>query len=70
MNPLLKIEYEKTATKCALLPTITQSNETCCAAVSNDQLALDKSGCFEVHINLNFEIKFLINQMLLNSNYS
>ena len=61
INPLLKIEYKKTATKHALLPTIAQSNEKCYIAVSNDWLTLDKLDCFEMDSNLNFEIKFLIN---------
>ena len=61
MNPFLLIEHKNTATKCTLLPTIVHSNKICYAALSNDWLTLDKSGCFEVCSNFNLEIKHPIN---------
>ena len=60
-NPLLNLEYENTAIKCALLPSISCSNNKCFTAVSNGWLKLDKSGRFEVHSNLNLDIKYSIN---------
>ena len=61
VNPLLKIKHENTATKCALLPSVSCSNKTCYTAVSDDWLTLDKSGRFEVCSNLNLDIKYPIN---------
>ena len=60
MNPLLLIEYENTATKCALLPTIAHSIVICYTALSNDWLTLDKLSYFEVYSNFNLKIKYLI----------
>ena len=60
MNPLMLIEHENTATKCALLPTIAHSNVTCYTALSNDWLTLDNF-FFEVYSNFNLEIKYPIN---------
>ena len=56
-NPLLKIEHASTAIKCSFLLLISNSNATCCVAATNEWIILDKSGCFEVHSNLNITIK-------------
>ena len=60
-NPMLKIKYENTVTKCALSPFVSYSNKICCTAVSDNWLSLDKSGRFEACGNLNLDIKYLIN---------
>ena len=51
VNPLLKLEHENTAIKCALLPSISHSGVTCYTAISNDWLTLNKLGHFEVYRN-------------------
>ena len=61
VNPLLKLEHENIAIKCALLPSISHSGVTCYTAVSNDWLTLNKSGHFEVYTNLKLDIKYPIN---------
>ena len=69
VNPLLKIKHENTETKCALLPSVSHSNKTCCTDVSNDWLTLDKSVSFKACSNLNLDIKHPINQTLTNDNF-
>ena len=60
-NPLLNLEHENTAIKCKILLSISCFNKKCFTAVSNDWLILDKLDCFEVHSNLNLDIKYSIN---------
>ena len=50
---------EKNVIKCILLPNITNNNEIYYTEITNNWITLNKNGLFEVHDNLNSNLRLL-----------
>ena len=54
--PLLKERTNKHVLKCLLLPNVTTNNKSHHAAITNNWMALNEHGIYEVHDNLELSI--------------